>query len=62
LQLIKSKRKETQDKLAKGSYSSTPQTQCNSSTNYRTPSDAPRPIGGGDELVCFLGVLWGFLS
>ncbi|CAK5086329.1 unnamed protein product [Meloidogyne enterolobii] len=51
LQLIKSKRKETQDKLAKGSYSSTPQTQCNSSTNYRTPSDAPRPIGGGDDFL-----------
>nr|CAD2158487.1 unnamed protein product [Meloidogyne enterolobii] len=51
LQLIKSKRKETQDKLAKGSYSSTPQTQCNSSTNYRTPSDAPRPIGGGDDSI-----------
>uniref|UniRef100_A0A915LMA0 Uncharacterized protein n=1 Tax=Meloidogyne javanica TaxID=6303 RepID=A0A915LMA0_MELJA len=43
--------KETQDKLAKGSYSSTPQTQCNSSTNYRTPSDAPRPIGGGDDSI-----------
>lgn len=50
LQLIKSKRKEDQDKLAKGSYNSTPQTQYHSTANYRTPSDAPRPIGGGDEI------------
>ena len=53
MQLIKSKRKEDQDKLAKGSYNLTPQTQYHSNASYRTPSDAPRPIGGGDEYVYF---------
>lgn len=50
LSLIKSKRKEDQEKMVR-QMETTPSNhgQQRTTVSYRTPIDAPRPIGGGDE-------------